>query len=653
MAQERGARTVADLVELAATRPRRVHAQAQPRVRRAERPGVYLFRDVHDQVLYVGQARDLRARLRSYFRSDRQRPAVEAALGALERIEWRETGSELEAALEELRLIRELRPPANARSVRPDRYVYLRRRGDSVVSARRRPDRSGPLREPPHAPQLAARALAGRRVGDARRRAARAADEAEAARARAALRGRGAPARPHRRRSSTSSRELERLRAAAAASRSCLVVRRRRRRRVVRREGAGRRRFDPGRGPSGLEWQAGLAAVARAEPTRRAGGGRRAARWSPVLRRPPPELRGRSALPFTDGGAPRARARRRLAQAGRRRRDRRAGRRCSRGAAVKLVDGAAHRDGAARRWPARLDALLADARNVHLHAPDGDVHARRTKKGRWLVSRGKPSSTVEPSPTRTTAQRSIRCPTTIRSSRRRTARATSGGRCSTTSSCCARCRCGSASAIRVVDAGCGKAYMSLALVAYGREVGTRVELVGLDANPQVIETVPASRTELGYDEARFEATTIDEYETRRSRSTCSSRCTRATRRPTRRSPPGVRLRAEAIVVAPCCHHELAAQIARNEKDGLLRHGLLLGRQADLVTDALRAAALETARLPRRRDRVRRGRAHRQERDAARRQRAPSATRAARAPARVRGDFATATASTRRSSGSSR
>ena len=43
------------------------------------RPGVYLFRDRNDQVLYVGRARDLRARLRSYFRSERQRPAVEAA----------------------------------------------------------------------------------------------------------------------------------------------------------------------------------------------------------------------------------------------------------------------------------------------------------------------------------------------------------------------------------------------------------------------------------------------------------------------------------------------------------------------------------------------------------------------------------------------
>ncbi len=125
-----------------------------------QRPGVYLFRDVHDQVLYVGRARDLRARLRSYFRSDRQRPAVESALGALERIEWRVTGSELEAALEELRLIRELRPPANARSARPDRYLYLRRRGDGVVCSSQ-PTELGPLQEPPQRAQLAARALEG------------------------------------------------------------------------------------------------------------------------------------------------------------------------------------------------------------------------------------------------------------------------------------------------------------------------------------------------------------------------------------------------------------------------------------------------------------------------------------------------------------
>lgn len=159
LAQERGARTVADLAELAATRPRRVHGKRSLAFGAPPTPGVYLFRDANDQVLYVGRARDLRARLRSYFRSERQRPAVEAALGALHRIEWRQTGSELEAGLEELRLIRELRPPANARSVRPDRYVYLRRRGESVVCSAD-PGPYGPIKSRRRA-QLAARALQG------------------------------------------------------------------------------------------------------------------------------------------------------------------------------------------------------------------------------------------------------------------------------------------------------------------------------------------------------------------------------------------------------------------------------------------------------------------------------------------------------------
>jgi DNA polymerase III epsilon subunit family exonuclease len=157
LAQERGARTVADLGDLAATRARRAHAKRSLAFGAPQRPGVYLFRDAHDQVLYVGRARDLRARLRSYFGSGKQRPAVEAALGALERIEWRVLGSEVEAALEELRLIRELRPAANVRSARPDRYVYLRQRGESVVCSAQ-PGPLGPLRSRTRA-RLAARAL--------------------------------------------------------------------------------------------------------------------------------------------------------------------------------------------------------------------------------------------------------------------------------------------------------------------------------------------------------------------------------------------------------------------------------------------------------------------------------------------------------------
>ncbi|MDX6486963.1 MAG: polymerase subunit epsilon [Gaiellaceae bacterium] len=157
LAQERGARTVAELVALAATRTRRVFDKRHLAHGAPPRPGVYRFYDRNEHLLYIGRARDLRARLRSYFRSDRQRPAVEAALAAVERIEWSVTGSELEAALEELRAIRELRPPANARIARPDRYVWLRQRGESVCASSQ-PTSTGPIRSRRQA-QLAARLL--------------------------------------------------------------------------------------------------------------------------------------------------------------------------------------------------------------------------------------------------------------------------------------------------------------------------------------------------------------------------------------------------------------------------------------------------------------------------------------------------------------
>lgn len=262
-----------------------------------------------------------------------------------------------------------------------------------------------------------------------------------------------------------------------------------------------------------------------------------------------------------------------------------------RGPAVKLVAGAHTETVERSAWPARLDALLADARNANLHTPDGDVHARRTKKGRWLVSRGKPSSTLSAPLVHDREVQHLLpddhplfAATKISNDKRRQVQHYV--------ELLRPLPLWERDRIRVVDAGCGKAYMSLALVAYGREVGTRVELTGLDANASVIDTVAQIADRLGYDEATFEATKIADYEGDDidllvSLHACDTATDEAI-------AAGILLGADAIVVAPCCHHELAAQIEKREKDGLLRHGLLLGRQADLVTDALRAAALEAA-----------------------------------------------------------
>jgi DNA polymerase-3 subunit epsilon len=82
------------------------------------RPGVYLFRDRNDTVFYVGKARNLRTRVRSYFYGDSRR-SVATMLQELDRIEHRECATELEAEITELRLIHTHRPRHNRRSKPP------------------------------------------------------------------------------------------------------------------------------------------------------------------------------------------------------------------------------------------------------------------------------------------------------------------------------------------------------------------------------------------------------------------------------------------------------------------------------------------------------------------------------------------------------
>jgi len=126
LAQERGAESAEDVMALALAPPRRARQQRHLAAGLPTGPGVYVMRDRLGQALYVGKAGDLRTRVRSYFGARRQPPRIEGALAALARIDSAPTGSELEAALFELDLIRRWRPPGNVRDKRPDKAVYLR-----------------------------------------------------------------------------------------------------------------------------------------------------------------------------------------------------------------------------------------------------------------------------------------------------------------------------------------------------------------------------------------------------------------------------------------------------------------------------------------------------------------------------------------------
>ena len=91
------------------------------------KPGVYLFKDRHAKVLYVGKAKELRKRLRSYFRkSSAPDDRKTAMIGEMRDFEYTVTANELEAFVLEANLIKQYRPRYNI-LLRDDKsYPYLR-----------------------------------------------------------------------------------------------------------------------------------------------------------------------------------------------------------------------------------------------------------------------------------------------------------------------------------------------------------------------------------------------------------------------------------------------------------------------------------------------------------------------------------------------
>ncbi len=93
-------------------------------------PGVYTMYDRHDQVMYVGKAKDLQQRVTSYRYSKSKK--IQRMIAHLHRISCEVCNSETDAILLENLLIRSLRPPFNHANKKPETYYYIstKRRGN-------------------------------------------------------------------------------------------------------------------------------------------------------------------------------------------------------------------------------------------------------------------------------------------------------------------------------------------------------------------------------------------------------------------------------------------------------------------------------------------------------------------------------------------
>ncbi len=89
-------------------------------------PGVYLFRDERDRVLYVGTSKDLRTRVRSYFTASETRSRMGEMVGLAAAVQGIECATALEAEVRELRLIAEHKPKYNRRSRFPERVHWIK-----------------------------------------------------------------------------------------------------------------------------------------------------------------------------------------------------------------------------------------------------------------------------------------------------------------------------------------------------------------------------------------------------------------------------------------------------------------------------------------------------------------------------------------------
>lgn len=92
-----------------------------------DEPGVYLLRSRRGELLYVGKAKRLRARLRSYTRlvEGRDPAHLVELVGQVRSIRWIACRSEAEALRVEAELLRSLRPPYNSVGTEPEQYLFL------------------------------------------------------------------------------------------------------------------------------------------------------------------------------------------------------------------------------------------------------------------------------------------------------------------------------------------------------------------------------------------------------------------------------------------------------------------------------------------------------------------------------------------------
>jgi SAM-dependent methyltransferase len=147
----------------------------------------------------------------------------------------------------------------------------------------------------------------------------------------------------------------------------------------------------------------------------------------------------------------------------------------------------------------------------------------------------------------------------------------------------------------VVDMGSGKGYLTFALYDYLHSVlKLDAQVTGVEYREDLVALCNKIAVESDFKKLHFVQGTIEDYPVDSidlliALHACDTATDGAVAK-------GIKANAKLIVVAPCCHKQIRKEItkgkAQNELDFLTQHGIFLERQAEMVTDGMRALVME-------------------------------------------------------------
>ncbi|NNE67929.1 MAG: SAM-dependent methyltransferase [Pyrinomonadaceae bacterium] len=147
--------------------------------------------------------------------------------------------------------------------------------------------------------------------------------------------------------------------------------------------------------------------------------------------------------------------------------------------------------------------------------------------------------------------------------------------------------------VRMVDMGSGKGYLTFAAYNYFvNKRGLTVEIIGVDANAQLVELSNSIATSCDFSGLSFRTGKIADFDIGRADILIALHaCDTATDDALFK---GISANASLILASPCCHKEIRPQMSHKGSFlPVLKHGALLETQAEIVTDTLRALLLES------------------------------------------------------------